>query len=132
MPNKKTHEDFLQASRNIFNYLCEAKPDGGNNRWIAIVAYYKALHYIESNAADNGLHFKTHCDRLSYVEQQYGIDLKRSFNYLYIVSYLARYGEPPIDSCAPPNINQYTFRDYAITWLNRIKQKNNETNKSME
>jgi hypothetical protein len=128
MPDKKIHEDFLQASRNIFKHLCDSNTDGGNNRWIAIVAYYKALHYIESAAADTGSHFKTHNDRLVYVEQQYGIDLKRHFDWLHVVAYLARYGELPVNLCAPlPNTNPYSFRDYVIVWLNRIKQKTNET-----
>jgi hypothetical protein len=123
MPNKETHEDFLRTSRNIFKHLCDSDNNGDNNRWITIVAYYKALHYIESAAADTGLHFKTHNDRLVYVEQQYGVALKRHFDYLYVVSYLARYGEAPVDSTPLPEINKYTFRNYVTTWLNRIKQR---------
>jgi hypothetical protein len=125
MPNKKIHEDFLQTSRNIFKHLCDSDADDSNNRWIIIVAYYKALHYIESVAADAELHFKTHNDRLFYLEKQYGTDIKRHFDHLHVVSYLARYGELPVDSCKSPlpNINIYSFRDYVTTWLSRIKQK---------
>lgn len=90
MPSSKEHKEKAERNRRTLDHLIAS---GGNPEWIAVVAFYTALHLVERLAARENLHHSKHPDRLDYLTRhKQHRALHPHFQAIFDASLVARYG----------------------------------------
>jgi hypothetical protein len=89
MPNSKEHREKAQRNRDVLDAVKgTATPD-----WIAVIAFYTALHLVERLAAKDMVHHDKHQDRLHYLARhQQHRTIHTAFSSLHDAAHIARYG----------------------------------------
>lgn len=89
MPSSAQHRE--KAERNS---LClQALLGGSSPEWMAVVAFYTALHFVERLAACDNVHNAKHPDRLDYLKRtKKHRCIYTAFLALFDASLVARYG----------------------------------------
>jgi hypothetical protein len=96
MPSEAAHRAMALRNQAVLDHLLH-KPDDCPE-WLAIVAFYKALHLVEALFARNPKirHTHNHEDRERFLtsERRYA-NVYKHYHVLYIASRVARYLEAP-------------------------------------
>ena len=89
MPSSAEHRDKADRNRKLLDTL----KTSGVPEWIAVVAFYTALHLVERLSACESIHNANHQDRLAYLNRhkKHRV-IHASFQTLYDASQIARYG----------------------------------------
>lgn len=107
MPSAKEHQEKADENR---AFLSQLLASNGDSKWIAIVAFYTAVHLAERLAACENVHNSNHPDRLNYLSKHKKHKaIHANFLTLYDASLIARYG----------TVNQFqkAFSSIAVTQL---------------
>jgi hypothetical protein len=86
MPPRKAHEDKARSIERTLSLLDDYDADHWD--WVAILAFYAALHWLDASFADGGLHPSNHRQRNRAVQ---GLPIWDEYHELYSVSRIARY-----------------------------------------
>lgn len=86
MPPRKAHEDKARSIERILSRLDDHDADHWD--WVATLAFYAALHWLDASFADSGLHPSNHRQRNRAVQ---GLPIWDEYYELYSVSRIARY-----------------------------------------
>jgi hypothetical protein len=89
MPSSAQHRDKADRNRAFLGTL----KGGANPEWVAVVAFYTALHLVERLAACDSIHNSKHTDRLDYLKKHENHRaIHADFLALFDASLVARYG----------------------------------------
>ena len=90
MPSSKEHKDKAARNRATLDSLIA---NYGAPEWMAVVAFYTALHLVERLAAWENIHHSKHPDRLDYLtrHKQHRV-IHADFQTIFDASLVARYG----------------------------------------
>jgi hypothetical protein len=90
MPSKESHVAAAVENQKVIDYLCERIEDYPG--WVAVVAFYKALHVVEATFASNSIHMDNHRDRnrLLKSDPRYS-HIWKNYRPLWDASLIARY-----------------------------------------
>jgi hypothetical protein len=90
MPSSKEHKEKAERNHDTLQRLIASN---GAPEWMAVVAFYTALHLVERLAACENLHHTKHPDRLAYLtrHKQHRV-IHPHFQMIYDASLVARYG----------------------------------------
>ncbi len=92
MPSSQQHKEKSRENRVFLDFLIA---NNGPPEWIAVVAFYSALHAIERLSACDNRHYQKHQDRLAYLTgHKKHRAIHRDFAILFDASLVARYGTP--------------------------------------
>ncbi len=86
MPTPQEHEGKSRAIERLFSVFNDNEPDHWD--WLAIVAFYAALHWVDAALAHQGLHPSNHRERNRMAQ---GLPIWNEYYELYAVSRIARY-----------------------------------------
>jgi len=86
MPAQKAHEEKARSMERLLPLLDEGKSDHLN--WLAIIAFYAALHWLDAYFAHQGVHPTNHRERNRAAQ---GLPIWNEYYELYAVSRIARY-----------------------------------------
>jgi|GEM_PF-1731728 len=90
MPSSKEHRDKADQIRAFLGQLVSTNAEPA---WIAVVAFYTAMHLIERLAACENIHNSKHPDRLNYlIKHKKHRAIHADFQTLFDASLVARYG----------------------------------------
>lgn len=105
MPTTQEHIEKQSRTRITLSYLQQSHNSPQHADWIVTLAFYKALHVVDSYLAKQGIHPKGHRLRNQQVQNHLG-NIHREYSALYRASRKARY-------------DAYTYRDnpQAVTRL---------------
>lgn len=97
MPREDQHRTKAEKNEAFARTISTA--DATSEAWAVVVAFYSALHYVESYLAKYGVHAGNHQDRFREIMRDDRIKpAYTSYKFLYDMSRLARYsydGLPP-------------------------------------
>ena len=89
MPRSSEHRAKAERNRLVLAKL-DPFADGD---WIAIVAFYRAMHLVERLAARDNLHHKSHSERDKYLQShRRHREILRPYRFMFDAGHLARYG----------------------------------------
>ncbi len=89
MPSSAEHKDKADRNR---SFLATLKGTG-TPEWVAVAAFYTALHLVERLAACDSIHNDKHQDRLHYLKKhRKHRTIHAHFSALFDASLIARYG----------------------------------------
>ena len=97
MPTTQEHVEKQNSIRITPSYLQQSQNRSQHADWIVTLAFYKALHAVDSYLVKQGLDSAGHSKRNRHV-QNYLQDISEEYNALYRASRRARY-------------DAYTYRD---------------------
>jgi hypothetical protein len=87
MPKPKQHQEKADSSRAFLNSIS----DKGPADWMAIIAFYTAVHLVEKLRAYCGEHSESHEDRCAAVRVKFRA-IHKEYHELFNNSLVARYG----------------------------------------
>lgn len=116
MPARNAHEDKAQSIERVLPVLDEYKADHGD--WLAVLAFYAALHWLDAYFADHGSHPTNHRERNRATQ---GLPIWDEYYELYAVSRIARYEAGQV-----PRLVAVRMRDQNLpavrNWAQQAKQ----------
>jgi len=116
MPPRDAHQDKAQSIERALQVLRESDPDHWD--WLATLAFYSALHWLDASFADRGLHPTNHRERNRAAR---GLPIWDEYYELYAVSRIARYEARQL-----PQHVAISMRDQNLpavrNWAQRVKQ----------
>ena len=86
MPPRKAHEDKPRSIERTLSLLDDYDADHWD--WVATLAFYAALHWLDASFADSGLHPSNHRQRNRAAQS---LPIWDEYYELYSVSRIARY-----------------------------------------
>lgn len=93
MPNRSDHEREAQHNEDFYQEIDSAYQDYRD--WVIVGRFYTAVHYIDAQLADDGIHPESHRERFQEIQNSYQSELNQrlysNFNTLYDLSKQARY-----------------------------------------
>ena len=96
MPTAEAHIDKQNRTQLALSDLQQSQNSSQHDDWIVTLAFYKALHAVDSYFAKQGIdregHDKRHKTREQQVQNHLG-SIHEEYSALYTASILARYGE---------------------------------------
>lgn len=114
MAAEAKHKDKYLENKSILENEMNVETSSHYN-WIATIAFYAALHLVESELAKNGIHSKTHSDRGNVVERYAAFrNIRNQYKNLHDRSIVARY--------EGSNINK-AKAEQALRWLKDIENE---------
>lgn len=88
MPSRSKHENKVQSNQRFLDAIAPTVETAAD--WVAVVAFYTAVHLVETLRALDNEHSRDHFERLEYVQKNHR-DIHHPFRSLFDVSKLARY-----------------------------------------
>lgn len=112
MPNPKQHQQKADDNRAFLNSLSSTGPA----EWIAVVAFYTAVHLIEKLLAYRSppLHSKNHEERNDAVRKHYKA-IQKEYHELFNLSLVARYSTRGKFTLAAATAKTLIIDNYLVT-----------------
>jgi hypothetical protein len=107
MANPKQHQEKADHNRSFLNSL----GDDGFCDWMAVVAFYVAVHLVEKLRAYEGKHSTDHVDRNAAVRQQHR-PIHTPYHELFNWSLIARYKTPGCFSMPAATVRSVLVGNY--------------------
>ena len=86
MPARDAHQEKARSIERVLQVLHESNADHWD--WLATLAFYAALHWLDAYLADRGLHPSNHRERNRAAQ---GLPIWDEYYELYALSRIARY-----------------------------------------
>lgn len=116
MPKQKAHADQCRHNEEAIRFLSgriDNFPD-----WVAVVAFYKALHAIETVFATEGKHYGKHTERNSAIRNHPKLKaIWNSYRIMKSASRIARYLTEDEGACVFPRFASYMTPEQVKTTL---------------
>ena len=92
MPSTQAHKSKQSRAQLALSDLQQSRNSSHHADWIVTLAFYKALHAVDSYLAELEIHPKGHLERNRHVQECLG-SIHRAYSALYRASRRARYDD---------------------------------------